>query len=36
LAQAGFIRAMVRLDDLDGCLALLREAQERFVDLDDD
>jgi non-specific serine/threonine protein kinase len=36
LAQAGFIRPMVRLDDLDGCLALLREAQERFVDLDDD
>jgi tetratricopeptide (TPR) repeat protein len=36
LAQAGFMRPMMHLEDLEGCLALLREAQGQFVDLGDD
>ena len=33
LAQAGFISALVRQDDLDGCLAQIREAQAQFIEL---
>jgi len=36
LLQAGWMRPMVHLDDLEGCLKMLREAQARFVELGDD
>ena len=32
LLQAGRMRPMVHLDDLEGCLKMLREAQARFVE----
>jgi hypothetical protein len=32
LLQAGRTRPMVHLDDLEGCLKMLREAQARFVE----
>ena len=36
LVQGGFISTMVRLGDLEGCLALIREAQALFVELGDE
>ena len=36
LVQSGFIRTMVRLDDLEGCLAQIREGQAQFVELGDE
>ena len=36
LVQGGFVRAVVRLDDLEGCLALIREGLALFVDLGDE
>ena len=36
MVQAGFLSSMVRQDDLEGCLELIREAQAQFVDLGDD
>ena len=33
LVQAGFVRSVVRQDDLDGCLARIRDGQARFVEL---
>ena len=36
LVQGSFIRAVVRLDDLEGCLALIREGLALFVDLGDE
>ena len=36
LVQGGFISTMVRQGDLEGCLALIREAQALFVELGDE
>ena len=36
LAQAGFLSSMVRQDDLEGCLARIREALAQFVELGDE
>ncbi|MEE8159872.1 MAG: adenylate/guanylate cyclase domain-containing protein, partial [Dehalococcoidia bacterium] len=36
LVQAGFVNSMVRQDDLEGCLALIHEAQAQFVALGDE
>ena len=36
LVQAGLLRSVVRLDDLEGCLALVREALAQFVALGDE
>ena len=36
LVQAGFIGSMVRQDDLEGCLAQIREALAQFVELGDE
>ena len=36
LAHAGFMSSMVRQDDLEGCLELIREAQDQFADLGDE
>ncbi len=36
LVQGGFISTMVRQDDLEGCLARVREGQAQFVELGDE
>ena len=36
LVQAGMLRSVVRPDDLEGCLAMILEAQAKFVELGDE
>ena len=36
LARAGFVSSMIRQDDLEGCLARVREAHAQFVELGDE